>query len=96
MLSRFEHFDYGHQINSYGMIELSKLFSIEQEKFIDILIEIIPEKINSLNSAVIFNLVSLIKGKLKPIENEELITWILNKWNVKIGYAQTVKTLYYL
>lgn len=82
--TKFKHFDYGNTLNIWSIRRFAELFFIENSLLTDIIIEIIPQKIDLLSDESMYSSFELIKSRLTPIKNEELLKWILEKWNSKI------------
>lgn len=81
---KLQHFDYGNTLSIWSVNQFANLFSIDSIELADIIIEILPQKIDLLSDESIYSSVELIKNKLTPSENEELLEWIFEKWNAKI------------
>ncbi|WP_067150180.1 AAA family ATPase [Pseudotamlana agarivorans] len=89
LLNKLQHFDYGIALSIWSLKKFANLFSIDAKKLADVMIEILPQKIDLLSDESIYSSFEVIKHKLKPRENEELLEWILERWNAKIkpGFA---------
>lgn len=84
LLTKLEHFDYGNTLSIWSIKQFADLFSINNFLLADIIIEILPQKIDLLSDESIYSSFELIKCKLSQSENEELLTWVLERWSSKI------------
>jgi hypothetical protein len=84
LLTKLEHFDYGNSLNIWSIKRFADLFSIDESKLTDIVVEILPQKIDLLSDESIYSSFELIKSKLLPSNNEELLIWIMQRWNSNI------------
>lgn len=84
LLTKLNHFDYGNSLSIWSIRQLANLFSIDNSQLADILVEILPQKIDLLSDESIYSSFELIKTKLSPNNNEELLVWVLERWNSKI------------
>lgn len=84
LLTKLEHFDYGNTLSIWSIKLFADLFSITNSELADIIIEILPQKIDLLSDESIYSSFELIKCKLSQSENEELLVWVLERWNSKI------------
>jgi len=82
--AKLEHFDYGNTLSIWSIKQFADLFSINNFQLADIIIEILPQKIDLLSDESIYSSFELIKCKLSKSENEELLIWVLERWNSKI------------
>ncbi|MBC8754669.1 AAA family ATPase [Kordia sp. YSTF-M3] len=83
ILTWFKHF--GDQyLNIFRIKKLAKMFNIEDVELAEIIIKIIPEKIEFLSDESIYNSFQLTNLKLSKKENEQLIDWSLSRWNQNI------------
>lgn len=84
LLTKLNHFDYGNSLSIWSIRQFANLFSIDDSQLADILVEILPQKIDLLSDESIYSSFELIKTKLSTSNNEELLLWILERWNSKI------------
>ena len=84
LLTKLNHFDYGNSLSAWSIRQFANLFSIDDSQLTDILVEILPQKIDLLSDESIYSSFELIKTKLTPYNNEKLLIWILERWNAKI------------
>lgn len=84
LLTKFEYFDSGNTLSVWSIKRFAELFSITNSQLADIVIEILPQKIDSLSDESIYSSFELIKSKLSQSENEKLLFWILERWTSKI------------
>lgn len=84
LLAKLNHFDYGDSFTLWSVRQFANLFSIGREHLADALIEILPQKIDLLSDESIYSSFELIKTKLSPQSNEELLVWVLERWSLKI------------
>lgn len=84
LLTKLHHFDYGNGLSIWSIKQFTNLFSIDDSQLADIMIEILPQKIDLLSDESIYSSFELIKSKLLPSNNEELLQWVLERWNSKI------------
>lgn len=84
LLTKLEHFDYGNSLSIWSIKRFADLFSIDESKLADIVLEILPQKIDLLSDESIYSSFELIKNKLLPSNNEELLVWVMQRWNSNI------------
>lgn len=84
LLSKLQYFDYGNTLSLWSLKQFANLFSIDANQLAGIMIEILPQKIDLLSDESIYSSFELIKNKLLPSENEELLVWIFERWNANI------------
>ncbi len=84
VLSKLPHFDYGNTLNIYALYEFAKLFDIDQALLSEVMVEVLTLKIDILSDESIYSSFELIKNLLNPSQNEELLEWVLKKWNAEI------------
>ncbi|WP_313578883.1 ATP-binding protein [Chishuiella sp.] len=84
LLTKLEHFDYGNNLSIWSIKRFADLFSITNSQLADIIIEILPQKIDLLSDESLYSSFELIKCKLSQSENEELLIWVLESWSSKI------------
>jgi hypothetical protein len=84
LLTKLQHFDYGNTLSIWPLRQFTSLFDIDDSQLANIMVDILPQKIDLLSDESIYSSFELIKSKLSPSKNEELLVWILNKWNSKI------------
>lgn len=68
----------------YGIKRLAEIFGINDKELAEVIVEIIPEKIEYLSDESIYDSFQLTRLKLNKSENEELIDWSLSRWNQNI------------
>lgn len=84
LLTKLQHFDSGNNLSIWSIRQLANLFAIDTSQLTDIIVEILPQKIDLLSDESIYSSFGLIKSKLSPSKNEELLVWVLDRWNSKI------------
>jgi hypothetical protein len=84
LLTKLQHFDHGSTLSIWSIRQFANLFSIDDSQLADIMVEILPQKIDLLSDQSIYSSFELIKRKLLPSNNEELLLWVLERWNSKI------------
>lgn len=84
LLTKLEHFDYGNSLSIWSIKRFADLFSIDDSKLADVVLEILPQKIDLLSDESIYSSFELIKNKLLPSNNEELLIWVVQRWNSNI------------
>jgi hypothetical protein len=84
LLTKLQHFDHGNTLSIWSLKKFSKLFSIDENQLADVMIEILPQKIDLLSDESIYSSFELIKNKLSRSDNQELLEWILKRWNTRI------------
>lgn len=84
LLTKLEHFDHGNSLSIWSIKRFADLFSIDESKLADIVVEILPQKIDLLSDESIYSSFELIKNKLLPSNNEELLVWVMQRWNSNI------------
>ncbi|KIO54436.1 ATP-binding protein [Flavobacterium hibernum] len=82
--SRLKHFNFVEHLSIWSIRQFGVMFSVEDAELTDIMVEILPTKIDLLSDESIYSSLELIKTKLSPTDNENLLTWILQRWNSKI------------
>ncbi|PQA97067.1 hypothetical protein B0A69_03190 [Chryseobacterium shigense] len=82
--TKLQHFDYGNTLNIWSLREFASLFNIDNIQLADALVGILPQKVDLLTDESIYSSFELIKSKLNPDENEQLLSWVLERWNSKI------------
>ncbi|MCY1719232.1 NACHT domain-containing protein [Prolixibacteraceae bacterium Z1-6] len=80
----FSNFNWNEGIYYAGIRKFADIFSIEDSELGTIIFTILPEKIEELSATAIYETISFLKTYLNSEENEDLIAWILPKWNSKI------------
>lgn len=80
----FSEYNWDYGINYDGIRQLADAFSITDKELSDTVISILPEKIEELSATDLYQTISFIKERITQDENEELIGWILPRWNIKI------------
>jgi hypothetical protein len=80
----FSHFCYNDHINFDSITDFASYFSINQAQLMRTIISILPEKIDELEARALYETIQFIKHRLTPKENEEVITWALQRWNAPI------------
>lgn len=84
LLNKLQYFDYGNTLSIWSIKQFANLFSIDANKLADVMIEILPQKIDLLSDESIYSSFEVIKHKLTPNENEDLLEWVLERWSAKI------------
>lgn len=84
LLTWFENFDYGNTLNTGKILEFSKMFQIDEIQLGEVIISVLPEKIETLSDESIYSAFSLLKHRLTKKENTEIFNWILPRWNKNI------------
>ncbi|MEL1252165.1 ATP-binding protein [Flavobacterium sp. DGU38] len=84
LLTKLNHFDHGDRFSIWSVRQFANLFSIDDLQLADNLVEILPQKIDLLSDESIYSAFELIKIKLSQKTNEELLIWVLERWNLKI------------
>lgn len=84
LISRLHQLDYGSALSIFSIKSLAKLFCVD-----DIILEItirkiLPKKIDLLSDESIYSSFELIKNTLTKDKNEELLEWIIKRWNLPI------------
>lgn len=84
LLTKLEHFDYGNSLSVWSIKRFADLFSIDESQLADTIVEILPQKVDLLSDESIYSSFELIKSKLLPSNNEELLVWVMQRWNSNI------------
>lgn len=84
LLTKLQYFDYGNSLKIWSIRQFADLFSIDNSQLADVMVEILPQKIDLLTDKSIYSSLELIKTKLSLNNNEQLLEWILQRWNSKI------------
>ncbi|MFY7938636.1 MAG: ATP-binding protein [Flavobacterium sp.] len=80
----YSNFSWDEGIYYEGIREFAKLFSVSDDKLSEIIISILPEKVEELSATSLYHTISFLKTRLSQNENEILISWVLPKWNSNI------------
>lgn len=79
-----EFIDEGYGVKIWLVYRFAELFGIENNKLSKLLTDIFAGKIDVLFSEAIYSAIELLKYNLTPEENEVIIAWSLDRWNLKI------------
>jgi len=80
----FSNFSWNDGIYYEGIQKFAGIFSIEGTELAAIIFEILPEKLDELSATALYQTIAVLKKRLNPKENEDLINWVLPRWNSKI------------
>jgi hypothetical protein len=80
----FSHFCYNDHIDFGSISDFASSFLINQTQLMRTIISILPEKIDELEARALYETIQFIKHRLTREENEEVITWALERWNAPI------------
>ncbi len=80
----FSNFSWNDEIYYEGIRKFADIFSIEDSELATFIFKILPEKIDELSATALYQTIAFLKNHLNKEENENLISWILPKWNSKI------------
>ncbi len=80
----FSNFSWSDGIYYEGVRRFANVFSIEDPKLTTIIFEILPAKIDELGATALYQTIAFLKNRLTQKENEDLICWVLSRWNSKI------------
>jgi len=67
-----------------GIKDFADIFSVDELKLAKVIFEILPEKIDELSATALYETITFLGNRLNPQQNEELISWTLQKWNAPI------------
>ncbi|MBK8566864.1 MAG: hypothetical protein IPN76_26925 [Saprospiraceae bacterium] len=81
----FSNFNRDDRIYYDGINRFASVFSINDSELAVILFEMLPEKIDELAATSIYQTIAFLKNRLNQQENEELISWVLLRWNSKLN-----------
>lgn len=81
---RFEHFNKDTMLLIDSIRKLAQLFKINDHQLGDCIIEVLPQKLEQLSDEATYSSIDLIKNKLNSQANEELLIWVLERWNANI------------
>ena len=84
ILTWFENFDYGNSLSIGKLLEFAKMFDFNETQLGEIILEILPEKIEVLTDESIYSVFFLIKHRLTKEDNTEIFNWVLTRWNKNI------------
>ena len=84
ILTWFENFDYGNSLSIGKLLEFAKMFDFNRTQLGEIILEILPEKIEVLTDESIYSTFFLIKHRLTREDNTEIFNWVLTRWNKNI------------
>lgn len=80
----FSSFSLNDTIYYEGIQKFANIFSIKDSELATIIFEILPEKIDELGATALYQTITFLKKRLNQEENENLICWVLPRWNSKI------------
>lgn len=86
ILTWFENFDYGNSLSIGKLLEFAKMFDFNEIQLGEIILEILPEKIEVLTDESLYSVFFLIKHRLTIKDNTEIFNWILTRWNNNINF----------
>ncbi|WP_282055720.1 AAA family ATPase [Maribacter luteus] len=84
ILTWFENFDYGNSLSIGKLLEFAKMFDFNEIQLGEIILKILPEKIEVLTDESIYSVFFLIKHRLTKKDNAEIFNWVLPRWNKNI------------
>ncbi len=84
ILTWFENFDYGNSLSIGKLLEFAKMFDFSEIQLGEIVLKILPEKIEVLTDESIYSVFFLIKHRLTIKDNTEIFNWVLTRWNKNI------------
>ena len=84
ILTWFENFDYGNSLSIGKLLEFAKMFDFNETQLGEIILKILPEKIEVLTDESIYSVFFLIKHRLIREDNTEIFNWVLTRWNKNI------------
>ncbi|WP_111682188.1 ATP-binding protein [Winogradskyella tangerina] len=84
ILTWFENFDYGNSLSIGKLLEFAKMFGFDEIQLGEIILKILPEKIEVLTDESIYSVFFLIKHRLTKKNNTEIFNWVLTRWNKNI------------
>jgi hypothetical protein len=80
----FHNFKWSDGISYDGIEKFAEIFSIDHSELSNIILSILPEKIEELSATALYQTISFLKNRLNKNENEQLISWVIPRWNTKI------------
>ncbi|MBZ9631735.1 NACHT domain-containing protein [Salegentibacter sp. LM13S] len=84
VLTWFENFDYGNSLSIGKLLEFAKMFDFDEIQLGEVILSVLPEKIEILTDESIYSVFFLIKHRLTKKDNTEIFKWVLPKWNKNI------------
>ncbi|SFB91135.1 hypothetical protein SAMN04489722_101241 [Algibacter lectus] len=81
LLTWFSEFNDDNYLRIWDIKKFADLFCITNDNMVDILMNILPEKIEYLTDESIYGIFNLINDRLTKQENEDLLSWVLRNWN---------------
>ncbi|PZX93153.1 AAA family ATPase [Flavobacterium aquariorum] len=84
LLNWFEHFDDGYRLSLWKVQQFANMFSVDDITLTEHIVSILPEKIDLMTYESIYGTIELIKNRLTIEENENVLSWVLKRWNAKI------------
>lgn len=84
LLTWFENFDYGNSLSVGKLLEFANMFDFDEIQLGEVILSILPEKIETLTDESIYSVFFLIKHRLTKKENTDIFNWILPRWNKNI------------
>jgi len=78
-----------HQLIEYHSLysriyELVEIFSVDISEGAEVIAKILPDNVESLSAELLYETIAFLKVRLNKAQNEELIDWVLQRWNSKI------------
>jgi hypothetical protein len=86
ILTWFENFDYGNSLSIGKLLEFTKMFDFDEIQLGEVILSVLPEKIETLTDESIYSVFFLIKHRLTKKDNTEIFNWVLPKWNKNIKF----------
>ncbi len=84
LLTWFNGFNEDNHLRICDIKKFADLFCITNDSMVNILMNILPEKIDLLTDESIYGVFNLINNRLTKQENEDLLSWVLDSWNSTI------------
>lgn len=82
--SKMQHFNFSDTLQAFSINDFATIFSIDTLRLAEIIKRTLPSKLDLLSDESIYNSFELIRDRLSPKQNEELLAWVLNRWASQI------------
>lgn len=86
ILTWFENFDYGNSLSIGKLLEFANMFDFDEIELGEVILSVLPEKIETLTDESIYSVFFLIKHRLTKKDNTEIFNWVLPRWNKNIKF----------
>lgn len=84
LLTWFNKFNDDDYFRIWDIKKFAELFCISNNEMINVLMDVLPNKIEVLSDESIYGIFNLINSRLTKEENNNLLEWVFKSWNSKI------------